>query len=129
MGAFPRYLLFQLPGWVIAGLAAGAVGAWGFVDPMVAGLLVLLWIVKDLALYPLVRRAYLPAADGAAALVGHDAVACGDLAPRGHVRVRGELWQAELLPGEAAVGRGERLEVRAVDGRVLRVGRRRRAPG
>jgi membrane-bound ClpP family serine protease len=125
MGTLPRYVLFQLPGWALAALAAAALVRWDVVDATVAGGLFALWVVKDFALYPLVRHAYGPGGTGGATdLVGREAVACGDLAPGGFVRVRGELWQAELLAGETWIARGDRVEIRGVDGRVLQVARR-----
>lgn len=43
------------------------------------------------------------------------------LAPRGKVFVSGELWDAETAEGERPVAAGERVEVLARDGLLLRV--------
>lgn len=43
------------------------------------------------------------------------------LAPRGKVFVSGELWDAEVAEGERPVAAGERIEVLARDGLLLRV--------
>ena len=50
--------------------------------------------------------------------VGHQGTARTDLAPRGKVFVRGELWEAEA---EAPVSAGEAVEILGVEGLVLRV--------
>jgi len=52
------------------------------------------------------------------ATVGHQGTARTDLAPRGKVFVRGELWEAEA---ESPVSAGQPVEILSVDGLVLRV--------
>ena len=73
------------------------------------------WFVKDMALYPLVRFAYeTDDTPPIARLIGRVGTAAQRLAPRGYVRVRGELWRAETETGAAVepeatvevVGRG-----------------------
>jgi len=59
-----------------------------------------------------------PVTTGVEELVGHLAVAVDDFEGRGHVRIRGEVWQAECA---APVRRGESLRVLAMDGLTLRV--------
>jgi membrane protein implicated in regulation of membrane protease activity len=116
-----RYLLFQLPGWALAAVVAAALEGAGLVPPWAAVLMVVVWMTKDLVLYPLVRRAYEPAPTGAARLVGARAVAREPLDPTGYVEIEGQLWRAELAPHEAPVARGETVTVRGVDGLTLRV--------
>jgi len=50
--------------------------------------------------------------------IGHRGIARTDLAPRGKVFVRGELWEAEA---EASVSAGAAVEIVGVEGLVLRV--------
>lgn len=82
--------------------------------------LVGLWLVKDAALYPFLWRAYDPSAPGALhALEGERALAIEPLEPGGRVRVRGESWQARLVPGARAVTAGEIVRVEHRSGLTL----------
>jgi membrane-bound serine protease (ClpP class) len=58
---------------------------------------------------------------GVELLVGREAVALSALAPRGQVRVSGEIWEAR---SESPVARGDEVVVRAVEGLTLVVERR-----
>jgi membrane protein implicated in regulation of membrane protease activity len=57
------------------------------------------------------------------ALVGADAVAQQSLSPRGYVKVKGELWRAELVGSDEPVLPGESVVVESVDGLSLKVRR------
>jgi membrane-bound serine protease (ClpP class) len=119
MSTWARYLVWQLPGWLVAALVLAwlrpraelswqlVVGAW------------LVWITKDLVLYPLVRSAYERAPTGAERLVGSSAVAETDLAPWGQVRIGAELWRARSDGGPVA--RGARVVVTHTEGLTLHV--------
>ena len=58
---------------------------------------------------------------GVEMLVGRTAVALGAIAPRGQVRVGGEIWEAR---SESPLARGDEAVVRAVEGLTLVVDRR-----
>jgi len=117
-----RYLLFQIPGCAVAaGVLLALVRFWDLA-PRTAALLFALWVAKELALYPLLRRAYAGAGrDASDALIGRSARACESLDPQGYVRIDGELWRAELAAGCAPVAPGARVRVEAVRGLTLRV--------
>jgi membrane protein implicated in regulation of membrane protease activity len=117
-----RYTLLQIPDVVLVGLILCALRRWWGLGDGIAWALLALWIAKDAVMYPFVRRSLLDGGErvGAAALIGAEAVADGDLAPRGWVHVRGESWQAESASG-ASVPAGTRVRVRAVRGLTLQV--------
>ncbi len=99
-------------------------GAWdyGFVPAWLAGVLLLAWVVKDIALYPALRPAYVvESKTGAEQLVGCRAQVSDRLAPQGYVRLRGELWRAELDGGVGTIESGAQVVVVGVDGLVLQV--------
>lgn len=101
MRVLARYLILQLPGWVALGVVTWALVDWRLVSSPVAIGLWSLWIVKDLALYPFVRRAYDPDPGrhvGAEALLGQIGTVAKELEPAGTVLLRGELWRAEQVP-------------------------------
>ena len=89
---------FDIPTWVVWGVAA-------------------LWVAKDAALYPLVWRSFDPAYPATQhSLDGERGVATERLDPSGYIRVRGELWRAELARGTRPVDKGEAVEVQSMRG-------------
>lgn len=118
---FWRYTALQVPGWVLA-LALGwwihtSFDAPGWVAPAIP----LVWVVKDMALYPLLRSAYdVNEAPPVERLVGRRGVAIEPLAPSGYVRIGGELWRARA--GDATpIRAGLAVEVVGAEGLVLSV--------
>ena len=118
---FGKYLLVQSAGWALAALALAGLRYWLDLPLWVVTGLFGLWLAKDLAMYPLVRRAYEPseARTGAAALIGARGTAREGLDPAGYVHVRGELWRAETPPGGPPIPPGSRVAVRAARGLTL----------
>jgi len=117
-----RYALYQIPGWLLA--CAGAVTLYRWVDipGWLAFALPLAWAIKDAVLYPLLRPAYeLDHRPVIERLVGLDGVTVERLAPRGYVRVRGELWLAEPAATGPAIAVGHAVRVDAVRGTTLLV--------
>ncbi len=122
MRVFRRYVLLQVPGWLLAAVVVYALERWAGLDRRIALGLWLAYVAKDFALFPFLRRAYeTNATTGAAALVGESGTATEDVAPRGYIRIRGELWHAELAPGAADAPAGTRVRVRAAHGLTLTV--------
>lgn len=115
--AFWRYTAFQVPGWILA-----SVGGWWIYRTMnvplwVASGVLVVWVIKDYALYPFLRFAYEPNhLLPIERLIGELGTAVRPLAPNGYVRVRGELWRATA---EASVVAGDEIEVTSVDGMTL----------
>ena len=115
-----KYWALQIPGTVllivILHLLQDRLGLstwllWGIVG---------FWVAKDVALYPVVWRSYdagYPATQHS--LDGARGVATERLDPSGYVRVRGELWRAELARGARPVDKDEPVQVRAMRGLTL----------
>ena len=91
---------FGVPGQLILGIAIAS----GL------GFMTMIWLAA--------RSRRLPVVTGADELVGHLAMAVEDFHGRGHVRIRGEVWQAI---SQGPVRSGESVRVRAMDGLVLEV--------
>jgi membrane protein implicated in regulation of membrane protease activity len=124
---FARYLRFQAPGVFVLAATLSAAARYDLVDAPMAGGLLLVWIAKDLAIYPLLKRAYEPSGHGyPSRLVGTLARAREDLAPRGYVVVAGELWRAEARGGDGPIRAGETVVITGAVGTRLLV---RRAQG
>jgi membrane-bound serine protease (ClpP class) len=115
-----KYLLFQIPGWVIAAIVLTVLWHWQLFPYWLALLCFAAWVVKDMLLYPLCRNAYeSDGKSGAQRLVGMHGVAAEDLKPEGYVRIRGELWQAVAEPAGQFIAAGTRVEI--VDSRGMEV--------
>jgi membrane protein implicated in regulation of membrane protease activity len=119
MSTLTRYTLFQIPGWVLASTVCGALWWAEILPAWAAGLLVALWVLKDAAMYPLVRKAYEATPTGSECLVGERGIARERLAPRGYVEVRGALWRAEVARGTRDVDPGEQVTVCGANGLTL----------
>ena len=113
---FARYLLFQLPGCVVAAAVLASLVHWEHLSPTVAYVLFGIWVVAEIALFPVFRIAYETGGTraGAEALVGALGVAQEDLDPEGYVRVGAERWRAVVASGCAPVAAGAKVRVREV---------------
>ena len=90
-----------------------------------------LWIIKDIALFTKVWRAYAFDDNGPMRrLIGLEATVMDSLNPVGYVRVRGELWKAEIRNPRYPAKKGDRTRVIDIKGMTLIVERcnDRRAP-
>ena len=104
----------------MVGVAAWLAPEWLGLPGWTGGLFLVVWVVKDLVLFPYLRIAYEDGDRGdARGLVGAVAVATERIAPEGFVRAGSELWRAELAPGSPGVAAGARVRVRAVEGMRL----------
>jgi membrane protein implicated in regulation of membrane protease activity len=117
VSTWKRYVLFQVPGWIIAGVVATGLWHWGLFPAWLSLVCFSAWVVKDFMLFPLVRKAYeTTAKTGADALVGSRGIAEGNLAPEGYVRIRGELWRAVSNSGEQIISSGTEVEILGAEG-------------
>lgn len=122
--AFTRYVLFQVPGWVLAVIAVVMLREWTDVSLWAAIALVAVWVVKDFLLFPFLRSAYeQDTRVGAERLIGERGVAVERLDSVGYIRVHGELWRAEQLPPGEPIPEGARVTVHAARGFTLLVQR------
>lgn len=125
-GVFRRYLLLQVPGWILVALILAGLHRWAELPLWAAATAYAIYVAKDFLLYPVLKRAYEPdPRSGVERLVGERGVAETDLNPDGFVRVRGELWGAELEPARTMARRGEPVLVTAARGMTLLVRRLR----
>lgn len=119
VNTFTRYSLFQIPSWIVVGLALYLIRGWFGLPDWLAWLLFGGYVGKDFLLYPVLRRAYEGRTNpGLLHLIGERGTAVEDVAPKGYVRVRGEMWMAEAAPGPA-IPAGAAIRVQAVRGNAL----------
>lgn len=122
MPTWTRYLLFQIPGWIVAAIVLFPLWRWRLLPEwlLLAGFS--LWVLKDFLMYPLLRTAYEKRGkSGSKELIGKTGVTAGDLAPEGFVRVRGELWRAVANPAGTTIPAGTTVEILAAEGMTLSV--------
>jgi membrane-bound ClpP family serine protease len=120
---FARYLAFEAPSWVLLATALAVLVRGWDLELSVAAFVLALWVVKDLALFPILRIAYEPAggSGGAENLIGSLGIVSADLDPEGWVRIGAERWRARLVPGHTPVSVGAAVKVTSVEGLLLRV--------
>ena len=100
MRAFPKYLLFQVPGWLLGVVLLVWIWPRTGLATWIGVALLAGWVAKDLVLYPLVRTAYLGRVPtGSERLIGASGKARDRLDPDGWVFVAGELWRARATNG------------------------------
>ena len=119
---FPRYLAFQAPGLLLTALLLAWAAQRGWIPAPWIAIGTALWAAKDLALFPVVWRAYEPGSNNAAAeLCGRVGRARGSLVPAGYVELGPERWRAELAARSRPVAVGERVRVCGMRGLTLLV--------
>jgi membrane protein implicated in regulation of membrane protease activity len=117
-----RYMLFQIPDAAAGALVLLLLVHNDFVSPNLAWVLFALWIGKEVALFPLVRRAYEPSGPtGTDALIGSTGVVTAPLAENGFVRVGSELWRARAASGVATPEVGATVRIESVEGYTMLV--------
>lgn len=115
-GVFWAYLLLQVPDTALAGLILFVLHRWAGLPTAWAVGAFVVWIVKDIAMYPVVRSVFAPARTGPEAFIGARGIVADALAPLGYVTLSGELWRAESLRPQRAIPVGAPVVVRAVQG-------------
>jgi membrane protein implicated in regulation of membrane protease activity len=118
-----RYVLFQVPALVILIALLVLAKQWVDLPSWFIWGLIGLWIAKDIALFPLTWRAYDQDRERAVhSLVGTRGIAEERLNPSGYIRVRGELWKAEVAGNVRPIEKGEEVRVQGIRGLTLLVG-------
>jgi membrane protein implicated in regulation of membrane protease activity len=116
-----KYVLVQIPSALLLLVILLLLRHWFALSRWLIWTIFALWVAKDVALYPFLRRAYEPSdASAFGNLQGACGVARERLAPTGYIFIRGELWQAEVQ-GSETVEVGEEVVVRGRRGLVLLV--------
>lgn len=120
MSTFTKYVLLQVPSWLILAFLLIGLRHWIDLPLWVAVGLFALWVVKDFVLYPFVRSAYESnAPTGSKQLIGAQGVVHEQLDPNGYVQVNGELWRAIAEPSDQPIPSGTPIRVREADGLTL----------
>ena len=117
-----KYWALQLPGTALLVVILHLLQDYLSISTWLLWSIVGFWVVKDVVLYPIVWRSYDPGYPATLhSLDGARGVATERLDPTGYVRVRGELWRAELVGGAPPVEKGEPVRVQTVRDFTLQV--------
>lgn len=115
-----RYILLQIPGLVILSTILFAASEWIQYPFWINMVIILLWVTKDVLLFPHVWQSYDPSRPSKSNnLIGGKGVADESLNPEGMIRIGGELWRARLNEGAGPVKKGEFVIIREIQGLVL----------
>lgn len=118
--AIIRYTLFQVPGIVLLVLVLILVRRWMEIPFWFFWGMIVLWVAKDVIMFPFVWRAYDPDhSQYPNSLIGSHGTAQDRLAPSGYVRIRGELWKAEVWGSDPPIEKGKSVRVMEVRGLTL----------
>jgi len=123
-----KYLILQLPGVVLLVIALILIRRWVDLPVWLFWGLIVLWVGKDVVMFPFVRKAYEPQ-DDANPMIGSLGVVEKRLSPSGFVRIRVEIWKAHVPDGSKPIDRGETIRVSAIEGMTLIVERAAERPG
>ena len=120
-GPLIRYTLIQVPGILFLGAGLYIVLGWGWISLNTAIWVMVIWVAKDAALYPLYRPALQSGIRGqpVPTLEGARGRAHSDITERGLVLVNGEYWRARSA--DAPIPNGTPIRVQAAQGRILTV--------
>ena len=117
-----RYALLQIPFTALVVVVLILLREWVDVPIWFVCVLVALLVIKDIALYPFVWRAYDPESSALTnQMEGARGIAIEDLHPAGYVEIGAERWQAEVIGGGPAIRRGQRVKVHGIRGLTLLV--------
>lgn len=120
MTVWRNYLLAHATDWLLLGLLAWAAVRWLDVAPSIVAVIVAVWIVKDVLMFPSARR-YYASEPAVRRIVGEDGEALSRVDPAGFARVHGEIWQVHVDRGTPPIPEGTRVRVRDIDGLHLLV--------
>lgn len=115
-----RYALLQVPGLLAAAGVIVLLRRWGVFPDGYTGLVLGLWVLKDVVLFPFVWHAYDwddPGQTGS--MIGKRGRVTRKLDPSGYVQIGGELWLAEAPQPSKPIQEGEWVTVEGVDGLKL----------
>ena len=115
-----RYGLLTIPGTVVLILVLIIVQNWVPIPFWLRITLIVLWIAKEVILFPFTWRAY----DHAQPEVFHPMIGLRGitkerLAPTGYILVQGERWKAEKIPGEHPIEKNKWVRVKKIEGLKL----------
>ena len=116
-----RYFLFNIPILVLVVIGLILLRHWFDLADWMFWAVIAGWVIKDLVLFPFLKKAYDDSEGYSYSPVGEPAVVLKTLDPSGSVRVRGEIWQAKTEGEGESISEGSTVKVTGQEGMTLRV--------
>lgn len=117
-----KYTLYQIPDTALAFLVLWILVEWAGVSSLLAGALAILWILKDILMFPVLWHSFGETdTSDPRSPVGAAGIVTERCAPYGYVRVRGETWKAEPEGRGTVIDAGARVIVTGAQGLTLYV--------
>jgi membrane-bound ClpP family serine protease len=115
-----RYGLLTIPETVALILVLIVVRNWVPIPIWLWVTLIMLWIAKEIILFPFVWRAYDHTQfEVSHSMIGKRGITKERLAPTGYILVKGELWKAEKTVNEPPIEKNIWVRVKKIDGLKL----------
>ena len=115
-----RYGLLTIPGIVVLILVLIVVQNWLPLPFWLRVTLILLWIAKEVILFPFTWRAYdHNESEVSSSMIGERGCTRERLAPTGYIQVQSELWKAEIMPGESSIEKNRWVRIMKREGLTL----------
>ena len=110
----------MIPGVVVLFLVLLIVEHWVAMPAWLFWAVILLWLAKEIIIFPFVWQAHDPNRPGLSrTMIGARGIVKKRLDPAGYIQVAGELWKAELVEIGQPVEMGERVRVLKMEGLKL----------
>jgi len=114
-----RYVLLQAPDLALLGFVLLVLHQWIGLSYTAGALIVVLWVLKCAAFYPLVHRVYSQPPASRNPTVGSLGVVRSRLDPAGYAAFSGELWRCVVRRDAGRVEKGATVRVIRADGPAL----------
>ncbi|MFO7890352.1 MAG: NfeD family protein [bacterium] len=115
-----RYILLQLPVLVLLVIMYIVSKKYEPTLSLWVLILLILWGIKDIILYPFVWKAYIPQdVKESASMLGQRGKALTDINPFGTVEVRGEIWNARSIEKKNPIKERDAVRIVEIQGLML----------
>ncbi len=117
-----RYIILQMPVLILLIVIYIVSKNYEVIPSHLLLIFLLLWLAKDIILYPFVWKAYIPRdIKESVSMLGKKGKAFTNIDPNGSVEVRGEIWNARTAKGNYPIRKHDMVRVVEVQGLTLLV--------
>ena len=115
-----KYILLEIPDLAILLILLSVLSKFFNISTCLMITIIFIWIAKDIILFPKVWKAYdSNNPSPIEQLIGMEGIVMHPPNPVGYIKVKGELWKAEIRNHKYPVSKGDEIKVCAVKGTTL----------